>query len=111
MLKAEDFIKEHPTKFSSLILISNFFANSDNPKALERVLGYMQGEVMKTQLAARLRSYSEKVKRSAEGAPMPYFKLTDKEDKEIYSHDFGENICFCRLSQQRELNRVRRCHC
>jgi len=43
----------------------------------------MQGEVMKTQLAARLRSYSEKVKRSAEGAPMPYFKLTDKEDKEI----------------------------
>lgn len=87
-LKAEDFIREHPTKLSSLILISNFFMNSDNPQALERVLGYMQGEVMKTPLAARLQSYLEKVKRSAEGAPMPYFTLTDKDGKEIYSHDF-----------------------
>lgn len=87
-LKAEDFIREHPAKLSSLILISNFFMNSDNPQALERVLGYMQGEVMRTQLSARLQSYSEKMNRTAEGAPMPYFTLTDKDDKEIYSHDF-----------------------
>lgn len=88
MLKAEEFIKEHPAKFSSLILISNFFMNSDNPQALERVLGYIQGDVTKTQLATRLRDYSEKMNRSAEGAPMPYFNLTDKDDKNIYSHDF-----------------------
>jgi hypothetical protein len=63
--------------------------DSDNPHGLERVLGYMQGDVTKTQLAAQLQSYSEKMNRSAEGAPMPYFKLTDKDGKEIYSYDFN----------------------
>lgn len=87
-LKAEEFIKEHPAKFSSLILISNFFMNSDNPKALKRVLDYIEGDIEKTQFAARLRSYSDKINLSAEGAQMPYFRLTDKDNKDIYSHDF-----------------------
>lgn len=87
-LKAEEFIKDHPTKLSSLILINNFFTNSDNPQALERVLDYMQGEVVETQFAKRLRSYSKKINLSAEGAPMPYFKLTDKDEKDVFSHDF-----------------------
>lgn len=88
-LKAEDYIKTNPARLSSLILISNFFMNSDNPQALERVLGYLQGDVTKTQFAARLNYYAEKMNRSAEGARMPYFKLTDKEGKDIYSHDFN----------------------
>ncbi len=87
-LRAEETIKANPAEMFSLILINSFFVQSDNPVALERVLGYMQGDVMKTPLAARLQSYLEKVKRSAEGASMPYFTLTDKDDKEIYSHDF-----------------------
>jgi hypothetical protein len=87
-LNAEEFIKEHPTKYSSLILIGNFFTNSDNPQALERVLDYLQGDVVDTQFAKRLRYYSKKINLSAEGAPMPYFKLIDKDKKEIYSQDF-----------------------
>lgn len=86
--RAEEFIKTNAAKMSSLILINNFFMNSDNPHALERVLGYLQGDIAKTQYAARLKFYSEKISRSAEGARMPYFKLTDKEGEEIYSHDF-----------------------
>jgi len=88
-LKAEDFIKTNPTRSSSLILISNFFMNSDNPQALERVLAYLQGDVTKTQFAARLKYYAEKMNRSAEGARMPFFKLTDKDGKEIFSDDFN----------------------
>lgn len=87
-LKAEEHIKENPTKLSSLILIGNFFMNSDNPGALERVLGYLQGDVAKTEIAARLTSYSEKMNRSAEGAPMPYFQLTDEEGDVVRSSDF-----------------------
>lgn len=87
-LKAEEFIKEHPAKFSSLILISNFFMNSDNPQALERVLDYIEGDIEKTRFARRLRSYSEKINLSAEGAQLPYFRLTDKDSTDIYSHDF-----------------------
>lgn len=88
-LQAEEFIKMNPSKFSSLILINNFFINSDNPQALERVLGYLQGDVARTQFAARLKSYSEKINRSAEDTRMPYFMVKDKEGKNIYSHEFN----------------------
>lgn len=89
ILQAEDFIRKNPTKYSSLILINNFFMNSDNPQGLERVLGYLQGDVTETQTAARLKAFSEKINRSAEGAQMPYFLLKDKDDKNIYSHEFN----------------------
>lgn len=88
-LNAEEFIKDNPTKLSSLILISNFFTNSDNPGALERVLGYLEGEVTKTEMAARLTAYSEKLNRSAEGATIPYFQLKDQEGNLIRSSDFS----------------------
>lgn len=87
-LKAEEYIKENPTKMSSLILVGNFFMNSDNPAALERVLGYLQGDVTKTDMAGRLHAYSEKLNRSAEGAPMPYFQLKDDEGNTVSSSDF-----------------------
>ena len=87
-LKAEEYIKENPSKMSSLILISNFFMNSDNPAALERVLEYLQGYVTQTEMAERLTAYSEKLNRSAEGAPMPYFRLTDNEGNIITSNDY-----------------------
>lgn len=87
-LKAEEFIKTNATKMASLILINNFFMNSNNPAALERVLGYLQGDISKTQYAARMKYYSEKMNRSAEGSRMPYFKLEDKEGEILYSHNF-----------------------
>lgn len=86
--KAEEYIKENPTKASSLILINDFFADSENPQALERVLGYLEGDVSKSRMANTLRAYSEKMNRSAEGVYMPYFTLTDKNDKKILSSDY-----------------------
>jgi peroxiredoxin len=86
---AEEYIMENPSKLSSLILISNFFTNSDNPRALERVLGYLEGDVKRTELALRLTSYSEKLNRSAEGATAPHFLLEDKEGNKIRPYNFS----------------------
>ena len=88
-LKAEEYIKENPTKMSSLILINNFFTNSDTPKSLERVLGYLEGEVVENNVAKRLQMYSRKLNRSAEDASIPYFQLTDKEGELINSNTFN----------------------
>jgi len=90
ILQAEEYIIENPTKLSSLILINNFFISSDNSKALERVLGYLEGDVTKTELARNLFTYSAKINQSAEGARMPYFQLQDKEGKSISSYEFNE---------------------
>lgn len=87
-LRAEEYIRENPTKLSSLVLISNFFMNSDTPLALERVLGYIEGDIKETQIAKRLYAYSEKVNRSAEGAIIPYFQLHDLKGDTINSYDY-----------------------
>lgn len=88
MLGAEEYIKENPDKLSSLILINNFFMNSDNPAALERVLGYLEGDVTDMQIARRLFAYSDKLNRSAEGVQIPYFQLTNTDSVNISSNDF-----------------------
>lgn len=87
-LLAEEYIKENPTKLSSLILISNFFMNSDTPQALERVLGYISGDIKESRIANRLKTYSEKLNRSAEGAHIPYFQLTDNKGEKVNSLNF-----------------------
>lgn len=87
-LKAEEYIKENPTKLSSLILINNFFTNSDTPKSLERVLGYLEGDIVETNIARKLQTYSQKLNRSAEEAIVPYFQLTDNDGELINSYNF-----------------------
>lgn len=87
-LRAEEYIRENPTKLSSLVLISNFFMNSDTPLALERVLGYIEGDIKETRIAKRLYAYSEKVNRSAEDAIIPYFQLHDLKGDTINSYDY-----------------------
>lgn len=86
---AEEYVKNNPTKVSSLILINDFFADNEDPKALDRVLEYLQGDVAKSRAANNLRAYSERIKRSVEGEYAPYFKLTDKDDKTILLSDFN----------------------
>ncbi|HBC39321.1 MAG TPA: hypothetical protein DC016_10645, partial [Porphyromonadaceae bacterium] len=87
-LNAEEQVKKNPTKISSLILINEFFANSENPKGLSRVLEYMQGDILKSKMGLNLKAYSEKINRSAEGSSMPYFRLVDKSGDTIQSYDY-----------------------
>lgn len=88
-LKAEEYIIENPTKFSSLILINNFFTNSDTPKSLERVLSYIEGDIVESNIAKRLQTYSQKLNMSAEDAIIPYFQLTDKDGESIRSNELN----------------------
>ncbi|MGI6073706.1 MAG: DUF4369 domain-containing protein [Fermentimonas sp.] len=88
MLDAEEYIKEHPDKFSSLILINNFFVDSDNPAALERVLGYIGSDLKKSHVARRLKSYSDRLNTSAEGKTVPYFRVMDKDSVTLTPNNF-----------------------
>ena len=87
-LNAEEYVKKNPTKLSSLILINEFFANSENPNGLGRVMEYLQGDILKTKMGLNLKTYSEKINRSAEGTSMPYFRLVDKSGDTIQSYDY-----------------------
>ena len=88
MQRAETFIKANPEKMASVILINEFFRDNENPQSLERALGYLKGNALESPLAADLKIYLEELKQSAEGAYIPYFQLTDLQNKTILSSDF-----------------------
>lgn len=106
LINTEEFIKENPTKKSSLILISNFFSNAENPDALERTLNYITGDVKNSQLAHNLQAFSEKINRSAEGAPTPYFEIKDKDGKTITPSSFsGKHLLLSFISSKNNQSR------
>ncbi|MGV8962040.1 MAG: DUF4369 domain-containing protein [Candidatus Saccharimonadaceae bacterium] len=86
--KVEDFIIVNPEKISSVILINEFFKNNENPKTLERVIDYLKGDALNFPLTYKLKKLNSKYMISAEGADMPYFKLTDAKKKILESSDF-----------------------
>lgn len=88
LMAAEEFIIKNPNRLSSLILISEFFANSENSEAFERIMSEMKPEILKTKMGLNLTTYLKKIKRSAEGVSMPYFSLIDIKGDTINSYDF-----------------------
>ena len=89
MQRAETFIQANPEKIASAILINEFFRDTENPQSLERVLGYLKGKALEWPPVSDLKIYTQELKESAEGAYMPYFQLTDINDKTIRSTDFA----------------------
>lgn len=84
----EEYIMANPTKASSVVLINEFFKSNENPETLNRVLGYLEGEALNLPLTYKLKHYNQKIKLSAEGAQMPYFKLKINEEEYLKSTDF-----------------------
>ncbi len=99
LMAAEEFILKNPTRMSSLILISEFFANSDNSEAFERIMGEIKSDVLKTKMGHNLKTYLEKIKRSAEGVNMPYFMMIDIKGDTINSYDYkGKHLLLSFIS-------------
>lgn len=88
IMHAEEYIQKNPSKLSSLILVNEFFANPENQKAFNRVMEYMQGDILKSKMALNLKNYLSKISRSAEGVSMPYFQMVDTKGDTINSYDF-----------------------
>ena len=106
LLKAEDFIRENPAKISSLVLIGDFFANMDNPAGLERALGYMDENMLKTLLGQRLKVFSDKLNNSSEGATAPYFSVEDTKGKTVTSQGLqGKYVVLSFISASGEASR------
>lgn len=88
---AEEFIEDNPDRMSSLVLLNEFFATSENNGVLERLMGLLKPELLKTKMGLNLENYLKKINRSAEGAVMPYFELTNIEGKKINSYDYKDH--------------------
>lgn len=104
--KAEEFVQKNPSKIASVILINNFFRDTENPAALERVLGYLEGEALELALTDDLKTHCNNLKLSAEGSHLPYFQLVDTNNDTIRSVDFrGKYMVLSFLSASDEESR------
>lgn len=90
VMAAEEFITKNPDRLSSLIMISEFFANSESSDVFERVMKDIKPEMLKTSIGLNLNTYLKKIKKSSEGVSMPYFSLTDIDGNKVNSYDFRE---------------------
>ena len=88
IMHAEEYIQKNPSKLSSLILVNEFFANPENQKAFNRVMEYMQGDILKSKMALNLKNYLSKISRSAEGVSLPYFPRVDTKGDTRNSYEF-----------------------
>ena len=87
--KAESYIQENPSKPASVIIINDFFRNSENPQALDRVLTYLKEDALHFPLTTSLKTYSNDLKLSAEGSRLPYFMLIDSKNDTLRSNAFS----------------------
>ena len=72
---ATQYVKDNPTKISSVIVINAFFKNENFVSRLDGSLALLRGDAESFPLTTILRQYSRNVKRSAIGATAPYFRL------------------------------------
>ncbi len=85
---ATQYVKDNPTKISSVIVINTFFKNESFIPRLDQSLLLLRGEAEYFPLTSMLKQYSRKVKRSTVGATAPYFKLKDEEGKNVTLYDY-----------------------
>ena len=89
-LRAEERIAEYPSNFSSLLLINEFFTDIENPAALGRVLGYIEGEILRSRLARQLQNLYQQIHPVEIGRYTPLFELITTTNDTINSHNRDE---------------------
>lgn len=104
---AEEFIEENPDNMSSLILVNEYFAKSDNKNALERVMDLLSPELLKTKMGLNFENYLKKIKRSAEGSVMPFFEINDIDGNKINSYNYrGKQLLLSFITSEEEDSRI-----
>lgn len=91
---AADYIKQNPTKYSSVILIDNFFKGEETIDRLSESLEQLRGKVEDFPLTIRLKDYKNKIKKSAVGSYAPMFNMKDIEGKNILMIDYRKKFVF-----------------
>lgn len=85
-----DYIKNNPTKISSVILLDSFFKNEESLERLNEGLGVLEGIAQDFPLSAQLRSYRDHIQKSAVNSMAPSFSLKDKEGRTITLTDYKD---------------------
>lgn len=77
---ASDYVKNNPSKISSVIILDNFFKNEESIERLSQGLDLLEGAAYDFPLAIQLREYRDKIKKSAINAYAPFFSVKDEKD-------------------------------
>lgn len=108
---AADYVKANPEKISSVFIINSYFKDETFIPRLDECLELLKGEAATFPLAGELKSYSDKIKKSQEGASAPYFLREDVKGKSLsLSSLLGQYVLLSFISETsptyEEVNKV-----
>lgn len=85
---AAAYIKAHPEKIASVMLMNTFFKDESSIPRLDENLSLLKGKAVDFYLTAHLKGFRDKVKMSAVNSIAPGFSLKDVKGKNVQLSDF-----------------------
>jgi thiol-disulfide isomerase/thioredoxin len=85
---AANYVKTHPDKIASVILINVFFRDETSIPRLDESLSLLKGKAADFRLTEDLKQFRDKVKQSSVGAMAPNFSLKDLKGKDVRLIDY-----------------------
>jgi peroxiredoxin len=90
-LQAEAFIRKHPDKKASAILIREYFPDPENPLFIDELLDVLDEQLDDFYVVKEIKAFSEKAKKTIIGAQAPDFSVRDIYGKTYDATLFGKN--------------------
>jgi len=87
--KIKEEIKDNPDRESSVVLIEDFFVNSDDTRVMDELLAILSPKLKNFYLVKNLKKYSVKVKQTAIGAEAPSFTVKNVYGKSVSLDSFA----------------------
>lgn len=87
---AAAYIKSHPDKIASVLLLDIFFKDESSIPRLDENLMILKGRAADFPMTQDLKRFRDKVKMSSNGSKAPYFLLKDLKGKDVRLQDFKD---------------------
>lgn len=87
---AAAYIKSHPDKIASVLLLDIFFKDESSIPRLDENLMILKGRAADFPMTQDLKKFRDKVKMSSDGSRAPYFILKDLKGKDVRLQDFKD---------------------
>lgn len=85
---AEEYIRKHPEKIASVLLLNAFFKGEGTVSRLDENLRYMRGKAVDFPMIDELKRFRDQVRGSSVQSRAPAFTLKNLKEKEIKMEDF-----------------------
>ncbi|MDR2119356.1 MAG: AhpC/TSA family protein [Tannerella sp.] len=102
-VQAEAFIRKHPDKKVSAILIEEYFSDPENPLFTDEIMSVLDAQLDDFYVVKDIKAFSRKAKRTVVGAPAPDFNVRDIYGKTYSPSSFDNHFILAFVSMWEDM--------